>query len=320
MIGSKLGTRFAYAPDDASSGVDIVAGTLPQDDDGPATDPWSDVELADDSAASVPPELAGKTPAELIAEIERREQEATALRQRVDPASTLAETMQAFMQSQRPAQAPIPEGFRVKQTAPQMTPQDYEKWKKGLADKFLDDPTAATQEVVLREVTPLLGTLAESMASLSRDNARLSPETKDVYAKYAAEIEADVAEIEPLVKLRNPRVYQEAVERARARHFNELVSETTKAQQEAIASEYLKSLGLDIETVKASAGKASAVPASAPAASTLAKPGVQSAPAQTSKTRISLSPQQRAAVEARAKATGMSLEATAAHMRARGLI
>jgi hypothetical protein len=309
---------FHYAPDDGGSGgagVDVVTGTLPSEVEPGDIDPWADVELGDEGANNAPPELAGKSVNELLAEIEKRDVAARELSTKVDPATNLANQFAQFLELQKPKVGPVAEGFRVKQPVQQANPEEFAKWSKTMAEKFLDDPTGATREVIGREVSPLLVTMAESLAMMSRENARLDPETKDVYAKYSAEIEADVAEIDAMTKLKNPRIYHAAVERARSRHFSELLTEQTTAQQEVIATAYLKSIGVDIATLKKGAPVAST-----PAASTLAAAGRSSAPTPTTKRTINLNPQQRAAVNARALALGVTAEAAAARMRERGEI
>lgn len=308
------------APDDggASGPVDVVRGTLPDEGQyGDDVDPWADIEI-DDGVPAVPAELAGKSAAELIAEIEKRDVAARENAGKTDSAALLAGQFSAFLESQKPKAGPLQEGYRVKQ--PQQQPfnaAENEKWKKGLAEKFLDDPTAATQEVIGREVAPLLMSMAESQAMLSRELVRMDPETKDIYAKFAAEIEADVADVDAMTKLKNPRIYHVAVERARARHFSELVGESTAAQQEALAASYM---GVDVETLRKMKAQGSAGKPSAPASSTLASAGRASTPTPGVKSRISLTPSQRSEVQAFANARGVSLEAAAAHLKSRGQI
>jgi hypothetical protein len=296
--------------------ANVVLDTLPQSQFR-TIDAYDDVELSDEQQSSVPAELAGKTQAELIAEIEKRDLQRKEAELRVDPATNLANQFAQFLETQKPKTQQI-DGYKVKSLGPQQ-PVDMEKWKRSINEKFLDDPSAAAQEVIGREVSPLLLQMAESQAMLSRELVRLDPETKDVYARFAQEIEAEVSDMDAATKLRNPRIYHAAVERVRSRHFSELVSETTKAQQEAIATEYLKSLGIDMAELKARGGASKPV---APVSSTLATAGRMSAPAESGaqKQRIVLNSQQRSAVEQFALARGVSVEAAATHLRAQGKI
>lgn len=323
--------QFAMAADGGGGGgrpvldepVSLLHDTLPDEEVAANDDDLWGVELADDTPAdmSARPDLIGKTQAELLAEIQRRDVESAELKARVDPAQTLSETMKAFMQAQKPAPAAVPEGYRVKPApSANVDPDALARYNKQLTERFIDDPVAATREVATREMLPILTRLAENQAMQSRTLVRLDPDTKDIYAKYASEIEADVAEADALAKLNDPQIYQKAVERARARHFNELVSETTQAQQEVIAANYLKSLGLDLESVKASAGKAPSTPQPArAAASTLARAGMMAPSASTAtKARVVLTPAQRVKVESFARSRGVSAEAAAAHLRDKG--
>jgi len=307
--------------DEFSPQANVVLDTLPTEpgDGRDVADPWGDVEIDDGPGVSSSPELAGKSQAELIAEIEKRDLAQREAAAKPDSSAMLANQFAAFLEAQKPKAGPVPDGYKVKQAPQQpMDPVSMERWKKQLAEKFLDDPTAATQEVIGREVAPLLMSMAESQAMLSRELVRMDPETRDIYGKFAAEIEADVAEITPMDKLKNPKIYHAAVERARARHFTELVSESTSAQQEAIAAKYLKdTLGLDLAALKG--GKVSSPQ---PASSTLASPGRASpgpAPAQA-KQRITLTAAQRVSVQQFADSRGVSMEAAAAHMKSKGLL
>jgi len=320
MIGQRL--QVQYAPDTGGGPADLVLGTLPEEEneDSQSVNPWSDIELVDeDSSANVPVELAGKTTSELLAEIEKRDAALHAAETRVDPMANLASQFGALADQLKPKQAAAVDGYRVaKQPQQQFSPADIDRMNKQLAEKFLDDPAGATREVIGRELGPMLSTMAESQAQLSRELVIMNPETRDIYKRYANEIEAEVSEVDALTKLRNPKIYMLAVEHAKARHFSELVEETTVAQQEALAAKYF---GVDVETLrkmKTAPGKA---PVATPAGSTLASGGrVSPAPASTLKTRIVTTPENRMKIESFAKARGVSPEAAAAHLRARGEI
>jgi len=307
---------FHYAPDDRGGPANIVDDTLPDESEMTPIESDDEYDLVEDDPSRGPANLAGKSQAEIMAEVARLEAANRDLGAKVDPTTQLAQQFASFLDMQKPKAAPIAEGYRLKQAAMPTDPQALERFNKRLAEKYLDDPAGATREVMNAEMAPVLMRLAENIAMQSRELVRLDPDTSDIYKKYAAEIENDVAEASAQDKLSNPRIYHSAVERARARHFNELVTETTTAQREAIATEYLKSLGLDLDVLKKQGARAA--PASA-ASSTLATPGgTRPGVPPGGKKTINVTPQQKAMLTERALALGVSVGELAASMRERG--
>ena len=311
--------------DTVPDGGPIVDDEVDQEDDGVGTNPYSDVELVDEDLSAIPPELAGKSQAELVAELKKLEETNRAQASGNDPATMLATQFSKFLEAQKPAAAPIPEGFRVKKgPAGANTPVDREAFKKRINERYLDDPLEASREVIANETAPLMLAQAETVAQMSRMLVELDPSTKEVYARYRSEIESDVAEITPLEKLQDPRLYHKAVERARARHFSEEIALTTSSQKEAIAKDYLKSLGFaddQIDGLIASKGSGVSPAPTAAASGTLASPGrASSAPsgANSTKTRIVLNADQRGRASSFAKARGVSLEAAVEYLKSKG--
>jgi len=317
------GIRFLYAPDGAAGGsngpMNTVEDTLPDERyETGAVEDYGDYDLVDDNTGQMPADLANKTPAELAAEIARRDNEARELGARVDPTNALSAQFKEFLALQQPKAAPIPEGYKLKGSAPQqMDPVARAAHNKRLAERFLDDPAGATQEVLNAEMAPVMMQFAQNLALQSRELVRLDPDTKDIYRKYASEIEADVAEATVADKLSNPRIYHAAVERAKSRHFTELVDETTQSQQEAIAAKYF---GIDVEALrKLKDAPGAPVKPAAAASSTLAGAAGNRPPVvATQRKTIAVNPQQRARIEQGARALGVTASEYATYLRERG--
>jgi len=299
--------------------ADIVMDTAPQEQERyQEINGYDDVEIKgedDDIPEGVDPELAGKSREELLKEIGMRSRAAQEAQSKADPVGALNENFNRFLQSTQPKPTVV-EGWRTARPGVQQPPSavDQEAYKRKMADKFLDDPVAAQQELMTQQLGPLLTQFAENQAMQSRELAMLSPETKDIFARYSGEVEQEVANISVQEKLQNPRVYQMAVERIKTRHMTELIGEQSKAQVDQILQERLKELGLDPAILKNAPG------ANRPPAGSLASPVGQRPPAPVGKTTIRLTPAAKAQVDQFARARGVSLETAAAHLRDRGLI
>lgn len=318
-------------PADTGGAANIVLDTLPQEgaveeeneEQGGRgeIDAFGDFELGGEDE-SVPEALRGLSRDELIAKL-NEQQSAIEASAKPDPIAHLGEQFSALAQALKPA-APAPvDGYKVRNATPPapMSADEIEKLTKRLNEEFIDNPAAAARKVVAQEFGPMLVVLAENSAQQSRENVLLNAELSPIYKRYASEIEAEIAELDPLTKLKNPRVYQAAVDRAKARHFTELSAEMSQAQQEEMAAKYL---GIDIEALKAlkgQVGAGGAKPGAKPASATLARAGAAAAPSSASaKKVIRVSAEQRAMIAQRARALGVTPEALAASMHERGEI
>jgi len=308
------------SPGESGAGpADIVMDTiLPDQGAYREIDGYDDVELKgemDDIPEGVDPELAGKSREELLAEIGLRSRAAQEAQSKADPVGALNANFDRFLQSTQPKPVVV-EGWKTVRPGVQapVTPADQEAYKRKMADRFLDDPVSAQQELMREQLGPLLAQFAENQAMQSRELAMLSPETKDIFSRYAGEVEQEVSLVSVQEKLQNPRVYQMAVERVKTRHMTELIGEQSKAQVDILLAERLKELGIDPAVLKNAPG------ANRPAVGSLATPAGQRPPATGAKTTIRLTPATKSAVEQFAKARGVSLETAAAHLRERGQI
>jgi hypothetical protein len=266
----------------------------------------------------VEPELANKTREELLQEIASRNKATTEAQNRVDPIGALNQNFERFLTGTQP-KPEVVEGWRnARSTVPSapQNPADVAAWKRTMADKFLDDPVGAQQELMNQSLLPILSQVAENQALQSREMAMLSPETKDIFQRYSAEVEREVQGVSIQEKLQNPRVYQAAVERVKVRHMTELVGEQSKAMVDQLLADRLKELGLD-PSILEKGGKA----AQRPAAPSLAAPGGQRPPASVAdRVSIRVTPVQKKMIEQKAAAYGVTPEAMAARMRERGEI
>lgn len=307
------------ANDGGGSPADIVMDTVPDPRYIDRTiDAYDDIDIKGDQEElpeGIEPELAGKSREELLAEISSRTKAAQEAQTRVDPIGTLNQNFERFLGVNQPKQEVV-EGWRTSRAPTQQIPQtvaEQEAWKRKMADKFLDDPVAAQQELMGQSLLPILSQVAENQAMQSREMAMLNPDTKDIFSRYSAEVEREVQGFTVQEKLQNPRVYQNAIERVKARHMSELVAEQSKANVDALLAERLKELGIDPSIL----GKGSTAP-QRPAAPSLASPGGQRPPNLSPRTTIRVNPAQMAQIKKRADALGVSPEAMVARMREKG--
>jgi hypothetical protein len=315
--------KLKHPVDDGGGGnptPNIVTDTMPQtlDRGFRDIDGYDDVaiESGDVIPEGVPPDLASKSREELLAEIAARQRAAAQDASKVDPIGALTSQFGQFLQQSRPAEAPV-EGWKA-QSVPSAVPTDpmaLAEYRKKLNDKFLDDPVGAQQEVLNATLTPFLQQLAQNQALQSRELAMIHPETKDIFSRYGREVEQEVSMMPVQEKLQNPRVYQVAIERVKARHLSDLVAEQAKTQVDTLLAARLQELGLDPAILQGQ--KPAAAPTGQP---TLANPVGNRPVTPQSKTTIRLTPAQRVAVEREALAKGVSIEAVASRWRDLGKI
>lgn len=248
-----------YAAEGAPSGASVV----PEIDD-PAAAPFGgrEISIADDdpfeyvvegseeanaAKAAAPDEAAefrGKTREDLLGELAKAREAIAAQTKASEPVSALQQTMSQMLGQMRPAEAPIQPGYAAGLNAPQKKMSDAE-FEKYINDMMLENPYRAQAEMQARVLEPMLQTMAVNQAQLSREVVLANPETKKVYEKYAQEVEAVVAQTPVETRLRNPRVYQNALETVRARHMDDFVQESLSAKLDEMLKTKLAEYGID---------------------------------------------------------------------------
>jgi len=110
-----------------------------------------------------------------------------------------------------------------------------------LRNLYLEDPVKATEEIARENAIGLAQLLANSHTTLSKELALTDPSTKSVYSKYQEEVEREVSQMSLAEKAQNPRVYQTALDRVRARHTDDILQEQVALK----VAEVLKQYGID---------------------------------------------------------------------------
>lgn len=110
-----------------------------------------------------------------------------------------------------------------------------------LNNMWMENPAKAYEEQSREQLRPVLDIMFSTQAALSRDLALMDPNQKPIYDKYRDEVEQEVTRIPPQERIQEPRVYQTAIQRVKARHSDEL---TQSAIEEAV-NKRLQELGID---------------------------------------------------------------------------
>lgn len=189
-----------------------------------------------------PPEFAGKTREELLAELQAEKQRLADAQLAAQPVQSLEQTMKAMMGQMAPPKTPVTPGYAVVPAAQQMGDAEFEKWYN---ETYLENPHKAQKAAQDRQAEQVLRLMAVNQGQLSRELLLANPETRKVYDRYSDEIEQAVAAVPVVERVQNPRVYQTAADLVRARHMSEIVTETTQAQVQELVKAELAKYGID---------------------------------------------------------------------------
>ncbi len=265
------GTAPVATPEDAGF-LEETLPNRPHRDIDPYEDTDYVLEGSEEAAALAAPELAGKSRAEIMAELQKAQEAITAEKARADPVAALTETLSKMLPQQaKPAPAPL--GYTVvPQVGPAANPyanETPEQRKARINDLWLSDPEAAARATYSEQQNQLAALVATNQAQMSREILLANPETKKLYDRFSDEIETEVAKMPPVERFQNPRMYQTALERVKYRHQDEFIAETLEAKVEEAVNARLAAMGLGAP------GKAAAptAPAQRPTYSGVAGPG-----------------------------------------------
>jgi len=260
--------------------------------------------VVDDGQVALPdgldPSLATADKTALLAKLQEMQRTNQELSGRVDPVTAMQTTLQQTLAPFAPKAAdPIDGSKWVAPQSPQVPYESQEQFQKRMSDKFLMDPVGAQQELLDRQLGPLVGTFLQNQAQTSRELLRLNPKTAKIYEKYSNEIEREVSMIPPNQRLQNPNIYQQAAEIVRGRHLSEEVNESVAEQVKLQVAEQLKAMGLDPSGVKPGQ------PVQQQRLNTLANPAGSQPQQQQNRNQIRLTPQRKAELERLADVKGM---------------
>lgn len=189
-----------------------------------------------------PEEFKGKSRADLIKEMDEREKAFAAQRSSLEAQASQTAALQgafAGLAEKLEKVAKAPQGQPTAQGMdPQKPYESPEQFNERIQQSLLVNPVQALTEVGERVFGPTLQQQAIALQATSKELVRLRPETKPIYEKYGAEIDA-LAATAP----NNPRAYLEATEIVASRHRSELVAEEAAALAERLVNEKLAALG-----------------------------------------------------------------------------
>ena len=174
---------------------------------------------------------------------------------------TLEDTLKRAMSPQMPQyQQPL---------QPQETP---EQRKQRLQRMYIEDPVKAAEEINRERDIQMVQMMITGYQQLSKEVVMADPTAKATYQRYSAEVEEEVQRMPPVEKAQNPRIYQTALERVKARHTEDLVAEQIQAGVKAA----LQAMGFDpdkpVPTAPARGGPTVPSMATRPGGQTPAKP------------------------------------------------
>lgn len=207
-----------------------------------------------------PPEIAGKSREDLLAELKAKDEayakEKAALEGKVDPIAALQSSFAALGErlekSARPQVAPMPV---VQQ--PTETPEQF---AERIRTALLENPVGAIAEVGEKLYGPRIAQQAATISSLTKQLLMQQPEKKVIFERYGHEIEA-LAVTAP----GNPNAFFEATEIIASRHMSEIATEQAKAMAATMFEEFKKQLGNgNGEVARGTGMHVESVPAKAP--------------------------------------------------------
>ena len=228
--------RVFYGPDDGGMGGEDISFE-PLD-----TGTGIDFEVVPEPTGE-PEEFKGKSREDIIKEMKAREDAFAAQRATLEgQASQTAALQGAFagLAERLEKVAKGPQGPQAPQVP--LSPKPYEspeQFEERIRTSLLVNPVQALSEVGERLWAPVLQQQAAATHSIARELVKLQPETKPIYDKYGAEIDA-LAATAP----NNPRAYFEATEIVASRHRSELVAGEAVALAEKMLTEKLAALGI----------------------------------------------------------------------------
>lgn len=134
-------------------------------------------------------------------------------------------------------QMPVVPQYQVPQQ-PQETP---EQRKQRLQRLYIEDPVKASEEMNRENSMAMVQMMINGYEKLSKETIMVDPAAKATYQKYSQEVEDEVQRMPPMEKAQNPRIYQTALERVKARHTEDILAEQIQAGVKAA----LQQMGLD---------------------------------------------------------------------------
>jgi len=288
---------------EAPSGAEVII-------DEPTDDDTDYVVEGSEEARNIQPADV-KSREEIMAELAKTREELVALQAGAAPVTALQSTMEKMMSNMAPAKAPRKDGSTTMQlyNGQRMSDVDFEKHINQL---MLENPYQAQQEMQARMMEPILQMTAVNNAQTSRELLLANAETKKFYDRYADEIEEHVANIPMIDRVKNARVYQNALNVVKAAHMDELAAETTSAQVASLVAAELAKYGIKPGETPVSATKPTQTAYNAPQ-SLSARP---TASASTNRKVVSIP--QSVAHEARQR--GLDPGFYYEHLKSKGLI
>lgn len=184
------------------------------------------------------PEEEGPSKEELLAQLNRLQEQQAAATNQLGDRQTLEKGFQDLA------------SVLTKQQAPQAPAQPTENWdqvKKRLAHDFYNDPMAAIEEAlkfaIQTEVAPAFQQtqelLSKTAMTTSRQIAETNPTNKLILEKYRDEVDSAVRSLPP-----TPDVYEKACQQVGMNHFTDIMQEQVQAmiQEQASGTETKKVL------------------------------------------------------------------------------
>ena len=158
---------------------------------------------------------------DLIEKLKAKEAEIAAQESVEAPNPTL-ETLNQNLEKMNEGLQGLRTPAQVQQGPPPMSPEEF---KEKLMETMNDDPEKAMQMFYQQKLGPELQSLMQTNLYHSKKYLSLDPKRKDTAKKYERDIEMEVQNVDPVQRLRNPAVYEEAHDRVVSRNLDEVMAE-----------------------------------------------------------------------------------------------
>lgn len=113
-------------------------------------------------------------------------------------------------------------------TAQPVQVETEEQFNERVRELYHDDPVKAQNEVLKRQVGPLLTTLAGNNVQHARALLSLDPIEGPLFQRFQADVDREVNVMPDWQKLQDPDVYRKALDKVKAKNFPVLVKEMAK--------------------------------------------------------------------------------------------
>jgi Skp family chaperone for outer membrane proteins len=153
----------------------------------------------------------------LLGELKAKQEELTRMQSSVDPVNAMRDGIAAL--GDRIAPRAMPD-VRV-----QHQQIDFKAMEEEFNKTVYDNPFQKTAQLFQAFQAASAPMQANANLAYAKRIVQVDPATRDMYQRFASEVEEDVARATPQERATNPAIYDEALTRVKAKHMEELFAE-----------------------------------------------------------------------------------------------